>query len=69
MPSMKQAALEVSTGSASPVRPWAERKWKAGDGVRRSDYRIVAFDRSVTRHRNLEEESTYLSQRAFASEP
>jgi len=23
---LKQAALEVSTGSASPVRPWAERR-------------------------------------------
>jgi hypothetical protein len=36
-------------------------KWKAGGDGRRSDCRIAAFDRSVTRKSNLRAESTYSS--------
>jgi len=47
--SPKQAALEVSTGSASSVRPWTERSGRPAT----SFGRIVAFDRSVPRQSNL----------------
>ena len=44
---LKQAALEVSTGSASPVRPWAERSGRpattSGVQIAGSSHLIEAF--------------------------
>jgi hypothetical protein len=47
--SPKQAALEVSAGSASSVRPWTERSGRPATTAGR----IVAFDRSVPRQSKL----------------
>jgi hypothetical protein len=58
MPSSKQAALKVSTGLASPVRPWAERRGRPATMSGVQNCRIVASDRSVTRHSNLRAGST-----------